>query len=41
LYDFTASGPAKAEWPDVDTVRITADFLANPRGFLSELLDED
>ena len=41
LYNFVASGPAKAEWANIDTVRITADFLANPHDFLRELLDDD
>ena len=41
LYNFTASGPSKTQWADIDTVQITADFLAHPHDFLRELLDED
>lgn len=40
LYDFTETGPTTQEWANIDTVRITADFLAHPQDFLSELLDE-
>ena len=41
IYRFTDDGPAQVEWANVDTVRITADFLANPVDFLDELLTDE
>lgn len=42
IYNFTDTGPTTTTWRDVDTVRLTTDFLADAEGFLSELLaDED
>lgn len=41
LYEFSAQGPTSVAWADVDTVRITADFLDDPTGFLDELLVDD
>ncbi len=41
LYDFTETGPTAVEWANIDTVRITADFLAHPTDFLEELFNDD
>jgi len=41
IYKFGAAGVAPAEWADIDTVRITADFLAHPTEFLRELLTDE
>lgn len=41
IYEFTDAGPHLVEWANVDTVRITADFLAHPSDFLGELLSDD
>jgi predicted ATPase len=40
IYEFTCDGLAEVEWADVDTVRITSDFLAHPTEFLDELLTD-
>ena len=40
IYQFTDDGPTEVAWADVDTVRITSDFLAHPGEFLADLLDE-
>ena len=41
IYEFSDAGPSRVAWADVDTVAITADFLASPRDFLHELLGEN
>lgn len=41
IYEFTDAGPTQVDWQDIDTVRITADFLANPQPFLHDLLTDD
>jgi predicted ATPase len=41
IYDFTADGVEQVEWANVDTVRITTDFLAHPTEFLDELLTDN
>ena len=41
IYEFTDAGPTEVDWHDIDTVRITADFLANPESFLEDLLTDD
>ena len=41
LYEFSALGPVPVAWADVDTVKITSDFLDDPTGFLDELLADD
>jgi len=41
IFEFTDHGPALAEWANVDTVRITSDFLAHPSEFLNDLLNDD
>lgn len=41
IHRFSDDGPAPVEWADIDTVRITADFLAHPAEFLDELLSDD
>lgn len=41
IYEFSDDGPTQVEWSDIDTVRITADFLAHPKEFLDELLAND
>ena len=41
LDEFTAGEPEKVGWADIDTVQITADFLAHPQDFLHDLLDDD
>ncbi len=38
IYQFDHDGITPVDWADIDTVRITADFLAHPRDFLRELL---
>jgi len=40
IYEFSDSGPARVDWANIDTVRITADFLAHPVDFLKELLSD-
>ncbi len=41
IYEFIDAGPVEVEWHTIDTVHITADFLAHPTSFLDELLSED
>ena len=41
IYEFTDQGPTRVDWANVDTVRITSDFLANTPDFLRELLEDD
>lgn len=41
LYEFGAGGIAPATWADIDTVRITADFLAHPAEFLGDLFGDE
>lgn len=41
IYEFSDDGPAQVDWADVDTVRLTADFLAHPVEFLDELFTDD
>ena len=41
IFEFTDHGLALAEWANVDTVRITSDFLALPSEFLNDLLNDD
>ncbi len=41
IFEFTDNGPELVEWADVDTVRITSDFLAHPSDFLNDLLTDD
>jgi predicted ATPase len=41
IYEFTDAGPVEVDWHTIDTVRITADFLAHPTEFLAELLTDD
>lgn len=38
IYQFDESGISPVEWADIDTVRITSDFLAHPTDYLAELL---
>ncbi len=40
IYEFGDSGPSEVDWARVDTVHITTDFLADPQGFMAELLDD-
>ena len=41
IYEFGDAAPNETTWAEIDTVRITADFLSDPRGFLDELLTDD
>lgn len=41
IFEFSDDGPVPVAWADVDTVRITTDFLAHPSDFLDELLADD
>ena len=41
ILEFTDGGPALVEWANVDTVRITSDFLAHPSDFLDDLLTDE
>ncbi|MEM9514992.1 MAG: AAA family ATPase [Actinomycetota bacterium] len=38
IYRFDSTGIERVNWEEIDTVQITADFLANPDQFVSELL---
>lgn len=40
IFEFDDDGPTKVEWQDIGTVQVTKDFLGDPRGFMSELLDD-
>ncbi|MEO6571975.1 MAG: ABC transporter ATP-binding protein [Ilumatobacteraceae bacterium] len=42
IYQFSdTDAPTLVDWADVDTVRITSDFLGHPTEFLHDLLDDD
>lgn len=41
IYEFTDDGPTVSRWSELDTVQITADFLAHPDDFLAELFADD
>ena len=41
IYEFGDDGPTAVDWRAVDTVRLTADFLDDPEGFLHDLLVDD
>lgn len=41
ILEFTDDGPSLVEWANVDTVRITSDFLAHPSDFLDDLLNDE
>lgn len=41
IYRFDDDGVSQVGWHEIDTVHITKDFLHDPSGFMSELLDDD
>lgn len=40
IYEFGDVLPSETSWAEIDTVRITTDFLNDPGGFLDELLND-
>lgn len=41
IYEFTDQGPTPIDWANIDTVRITTDFLAQHNDFFRELFTDE